>query len=132
MKYSIDIQTRFCDLDGLGHINNSVYHSYIELCRVKWSQDILGFKPDGKNQNMPLILARTEIDFLHQGLLAYQLRVDSHISYVGTKSFHQHYEIMADKLCIVRAKAVLVWFDFENNKSAEIPDSMKKRILGKI
>lgn len=37
-----DIQTRFCDFDVLGHLNNAVYSTYIELARVHFFQDILG------------------------------------------------------------------------------------------
>lgn len=37
-----DIQTRFCDFDVLGHLNNAVYSTYIELARVHFYQDILG------------------------------------------------------------------------------------------
>ena len=37
-----DVQTRFCDFDVLGHLNNAVYSTYIELARVHFYQDILG------------------------------------------------------------------------------------------
>lgn len=37
-----DIQTRFCDFDVLGHLNNAVYSTYIELARVHLFQDVLG------------------------------------------------------------------------------------------
>lgn len=36
-----DIQTRFCDFDVLGHLNNAVYSTYIELARVHFFQGIL-------------------------------------------------------------------------------------------
>lgn len=37
-----EIQTRFCDFDVLGHLNNAIYSTYIELARVHFYQDILG------------------------------------------------------------------------------------------
>jgi acyl-CoA thioester hydrolase len=37
-----NIQTRFCDFDVMGHLNNAVYSTYIELARVHFFQDVLG------------------------------------------------------------------------------------------
>ena len=37
-----DIQARFNDFDVLGHLNNAVYSTYIELARVHFYQDVLG------------------------------------------------------------------------------------------
>ena len=36
-----DIQTRFCDFDVLGHLNNAIFSTYIEIARVHFFQDIL-------------------------------------------------------------------------------------------
>ena len=37
-----NIQMRFNDFDVLGHLNNAVYSTYIELARVHFFQDVLG------------------------------------------------------------------------------------------
>lgn len=43
-KFSVmtKIQVRFCDFDVLGHLNNAIFSTYIELARVHFMQDILG------------------------------------------------------------------------------------------
>jgi acyl-CoA thioesterase FadM len=48
---------RFRDLDGMGHVNNAVFSTYLEQARLAWF---------GETTVLPLqdvILARTEIDF---------------------------------------------------------------------
>jgi acyl-CoA thioesterase FadM len=31
--YTTEIQTRYRDIDGMGHVNNAVYASYLEAAR---------------------------------------------------------------------------------------------------
>jgi len=124
-RYRYDIQIRFNDIDGLGHINNAVYHSYIEICRTRWLDDALGSKVFVTGERVPIILARTEMDYLRQGYLQDQLYVEAFISHIGEKSFHQSYEVKNQDHTLAVAKAVLVWFDFELNRSIRIPDEMK-------
>lgn len=120
-RYRFDLQVRLCDTDALGHINNAVYHSYIEMCRTQWLDDALHCGIFTQGQRFPIILARTEMDFLKQGRLHDRLFVELFISHIGDKSFHQRYEIKTQHQTIAMAKAVLVWFDFDSNKSVDIP-----------
>ena len=41
---SVDIQIRFTDMDSNGHINNGVYHSYYDLGRMHFFQEVLQSK----------------------------------------------------------------------------------------
>jgi acyl-CoA thioester hydrolase len=124
-RYRYDIQVRFRDIDGLGHINNAVYHSYIEMCRTQWLDDGLGCEVFSKGNRVPIILARTEMDYLKQAHLHDRIYVEGFISHIGEKSFHQRYEIKTQQHTVAVAKAVLVWFDFEKNHSVPIPDDKK-------
>ncbi len=124
-RYRYDIQVRFRDIDGLGHINNAVYHSYVEMCRTQWLDDGLGCGVFSSGKRVPIILARTEMDYLKQAHLHDRIYVEGFISHIGEKSFHQRYEIKNQQGTVAVAKAVLVWFDFETNQSVAIPDEKK-------
>lgn len=124
-RYRYDIQVRFRDIDGLGHINNAVYHSYIEMCRTQWLDDGLQCDVFSKGQRVPIILARTEMDYLKQAHLHDRIYVEGFISHIGEKSFHQRYEIKTQQHTVAVAKAVLVWFDFDRNQSVAIPEDKK-------
>jgi acyl-CoA thioester hydrolase len=127
--YRTDLQLRFRDTDALGHINNAVYHSWIELCRTRWLDEVLGCEVFSKGAPIPIILARTEMDFLREARLEDRLYVEAKIVHVGQKSFHQSYEIKRSHEIIARAKAVLVWFDFERRQSVNIPADKRALLL---
>ncbi len=121
--FEVSMQPRFRDTDLLGHINNAVFLSYIESCRVAWLQHIGLAQQVG---SLPIILARSEIDYLAQAYHTETLVIRAKLDKIGTKSFCQSYEIsVAERGLIARAKAVLVWFDFEKNGSVPIPDEAR-------
>ncbi len=128
LRYRTDLQIRFRDTDGLGHVNNAVYHSWIELCRTHWLDDVLDCGIYSRGDSIPIILARTEMDFLLEVRLHDKLHVESFLSHVGQKSFHQSYEIKRGDDIVAKAKAILVWFDFERRCSVPIPPD-KRQIL---
>ena len=47
--HSVDIQVRFTDMDSNGHINNGVYHSYYDLGRMHFFQEVLQAKKNNDN-----------------------------------------------------------------------------------
>jgi acyl-CoA thioester hydrolase len=80
---------RFSDLDGMGHVNNAVYLTYIEQARLAW------FGRYADDEPMPLrdvILARTEIDFRSQVVFGETVAIGVRPTRVGTKSFELEYE----------------------------------------
>lgn len=60
MAREIEIQTRFNDLDGYGHVNNSVYLSYMEVARSKCYKEY--FKNSIEN-NKWFVLTSAEIQY---------------------------------------------------------------------
>lgn len=127
ISYRFDV--RFVDLDGLGHINNAVYLSYIEQLRVRWLKDSGIFDAFAVKKPIPLILARSEIDYISQGYYREKILCQAVISRIGTKSFDIDYEISSEDgqniICLARAKSVLVWFNYKSNQSTAIPTSVK-------
>jgi acyl-CoA thioester hydrolase len=113
---------RFRDLDGMGHVNNAVFSTYLEQARLGWF---------GEADELPLgdvILARTEIDFrapLHMGEA---VEIGVRPSRVGTKSFELEYEVRAGGRLVAEAKSVLVGYDYARGESIEIPERWRRRL----
>src|SRR5437763_5599096 len=85
---------RFRDLDGMGHVNNAVYSTYLEQARLAW----FSRTPLGEADEMPLrdvILARTEIDFRSPLRLGEVVEVGVRPARVGAKSSELEYELRA-------------------------------------
>lgn len=128
-RFSTPIQIRFRDTDALGHVNNAVYHSWIEYCRTHWLDTFLGCGIYSQGNPIPIILARSEIDFLKEVHLKDELIIETWISHVGQKSFHQSYEIKRASEIVAKSKAVLVWFDFAARTSVELPEELRAKLL---
>ena len=111
-------------------MNNAVYHSYIEQARCQFFQDNNWFEPSKGISHLPLILARTEMDFLKPAFFPDTLQVETWVSKIGNKSFVMDYEVISksNKLAVVRASSTLVWFDYESNCSVRVPDSVKQKL----
>jgi acyl-CoA thioester hydrolase len=113
---------RFRDLDGMAHVNNAVFLTYLEQARLAWF---------GDSEVQPLrdvILARTEIDFrapLHMGEV---VEIGVRTSHVGTKSFELEYELQAGGRVVAEAKSVLVGYDYERAESTPVPERWRRRL----
>jgi acyl-CoA thioester hydrolase len=113
---------RFRDLDGMGHVNNAVFSTYLEQARLAWF---------GQDEEMPLrdvILARTEIDFRAQVGAGEIVDIGVRPVRVGTKSFELEYELRADGRLVAKAKSILVGYDYARGESVPIPDRWKRRL----
>jgi len=113
---------RFRDLDGMGHVNNAVYSTYLEQARLAWF---------GIDEEMPLtdvILARTEIDFRSPLVVGETVSIGVRPSRLGTKSFELEYELRSDDRLVAEAKSVLVGYDYASGESRPIPGRWRERL----
>ena len=113
---------RFRDLDGMRHVNNAVFSTYLEQARLAWF---------GSDETMPLedvILARTEIDFRSPVSAGEVVEVGVRPSRLGTKSFELEYELRANGRVVAEAKSVLVGYDYARGESVAIPERWRRRL----
>ena len=124
------IEVRFADMDAMGHVNNAVYLTYIEIARVKYFEVVLDSGVDFKKQGF--ILANAKIDFISAIEEYDKIHVATRCTRIGTKSFDLEYEIVKTNHTppVVAAKAttILVGYDYHEKKTLVIPDVWKKKI----
>jgi acyl-CoA thioester hydrolase len=114
---------RFNDLDAFGHVNNAVYSSYLEDARNAFMREAGLVR---KVEDIAMILARVEIDFLGQVGVGEQLEVGVRASRFGTKSFDFEYEIRSGERVVASAKTVQVGFDYDSNETIPVPDAWRE------
>src|SRR6267143_1931646 len=128
-RFTTDIQLRFRDIDGMGHVNNAVYLSYLELARTQFYMQFAGKR---SLSEIDFILAHVEIDFESQATWGDQIRVTLWPSKIGTSSFTLSYEIAEPRGGRIRARAktVLVSFDYQKKQSKPISADFRKLLEG--
>ncbi len=118
----VPIQVRFRDLDALGHVNNAVYLTYLEVARAAYFSRL---EPNwvGKGH---FILARAEVDFLRPILLQDPVEVGVRVVRLGRSSFDMEYLLLAAGEEAARGKTVQVWL--EGGRPAPLPQEVRARI----
>lgn len=124
-RFTIDVQVRFRDIDGMGHVNNAVYLSYIELARTQFYMQFAGKRT---LDEIDFILAHVDIDFESQAVWGDQVQVAVWPSKVGTSSFALSYKISEtrSRRVLARARSVLVSYDYEKKKPKPIPPEFRR------
>ena len=121
------VTPRFGDADGLRHINNVALVEWFEVGR---NPIFRMFTPDLdlSYENWKLILVRTEFDYIGQMLYGEDVEIRSFITKIGNSSFIIGHEAWQEKELKAKGKAVLVYFDFINQKSMSIPNEIRAKL----
>lgn len=121
-------RVRFRDLDGMGHVNNAVFLTYMESARIAYLEEL----GSGPNPQQGLILARVEVDFRSPVALGEEIEVGVRTARIGTKSFELEYEVRAGGRLAAKGKSVLVGYDYERGASVEIPAEWRELLMPEV
>jgi acyl-CoA thioester hydrolase len=129
LKWTIvaPLKPRFRDTDAMGHINNAVYVTYLEVARQEyWA----AFRQNDDYRVVPFILAHVDIDFVSEALMRETLELCIRCSFIGGKSFGFEYVIreQTSKRLVVRASSVQVFYDYMAKQSIPCPTEMRERL----
>ena len=116
---------RFRDLDGLGHVNNAVFLTYIEQARIAFLRH-LGLVRS--LEDMAMILARVEIDFRAEATVGDVVEISVRPSRFGTKSFDLEHELTVGNRLVAEARSVLVAYDYARRESIVLPDDWRRKL----
>jgi len=126
----VSLPVQWGDMDALGHVNNAIYFRYVETGRIAYFDAIgAGSSFDGGGEGP--ILADIQCSFI--GQLRYPARIDigTRTVKIGTKSFTVAAGIflVGDDAPVATSSAVVVWFDYVNQRTAPLPDALRQRVL---
>ena len=123
----VDLHPRFRDTDAMGHINNAVYVTYLEVARqVYWP------RLDGSQdyRKVPFILAQVHCDFRSEALVSEVLEIGIRCDWIGVKSFAFVYEIRekTTQRLVVEASTVQVCYDYASGRSVPMTDALRRTL----
>jgi len=122
---TLTITPRFYETDAFGHINNTVISGWFESAREPIFRI---FSPNLDIDQMSLILARVEIDFVAQTHYGQPVNIRTGIERIGRASFVVAQEVWQHGICTARGKAVQVYFDFKTQQSDALPEHIRQQL----
>jgi acyl-CoA thioester hydrolase len=124
---SLDLSPRFRDTDAMGHINNAVYVTYLEVARQEYWR---AFSGDEDYRRVPFILAGVQIDFRSEALVSETLEIGIRCDWIGNKSFAFGYEIREKRggRLVAEATSVQVCYDYAARRSNPVPDDLRRTL----
>jgi len=120
-----DVEVRFRDSDAMGHVNNSVYLTYLEVGRQSyWNR----FAADVPYDRVPFVLAHAALDFRSPSHTGEILRVFLRTAWIGRSSFGMAYEIreVTGSRLVVEATSVQVTYDYATHSTVPVPDWLRR------
>lgn len=121
------INTRWRDMDALGHLNHATYLTYMESARV----DVyiqLGFSAIRKEMDKSTILGSMSVHYLAQVTHPSRLDIGHRICRVGTKSFDFLAAVFQGDKPVCNALFKLIAFNYKLNKTVPVPDEIRENL----
>jgi acyl-CoA thioester hydrolase len=122
-----EIVPRFRDTDAMGHINNAVYVTYLEVARqVYWAR----MDEHSDYRRVPFILAHVTVDFRSEALVNEVLEVGIRLAWIGAKSFSFVYLIREKRSgrTVVEGSTVQVCYDYAKKQTLPMPDELRRSL----
>ncbi|WP_316800377.1 thioesterase family protein [Pedobacter frigidisoli] len=129
-NFKTNIHLRFIDFDTMGHVNNSVYFTYLEIARTKYWEEVIQW--DWKKTG--IVIAHAELDYISPILMHDKIAIHVKTSRIGNTSFDLEYQIVKikgneEEICS-KGKTVCIAIDYSTNRPTAIPEAEKRKMLG--
>ena len=122
--YAHQLTVRFRDCDSQGHVNNAVYFTYLEQCRLTFWRELTG---GAASPHARVIVARAECDYRAPAFFGDSLEVRLRVGDIGRSSFHLIYEIVnvTSGARLADARTVMVTYDYDAGRPVPVPDKTR-------
>jgi acyl-CoA thioester hydrolase len=123
--YRVPIPIRFADIDALGHVNNAVFQSYMEVARTAFWAERIG---EVRVHEIDFVLARVEIDYRRPVRFNDALSCDLWLERIGRSSFTVGYRFAVDGKAVAEGRSVQVFIDLATGEPKPVPDSFREKV----
>lgn len=128
--FRAEMPVRWGDMDAFGHVNNSVYFSYLEQARASWwdSIQIDTHRSPMPKEEGPVVLT-AQCCFKKAIYYPADLWVDVYAHPPGQTSFMLDYEIRLENdpdMVYTEGSTKIVWVNYKASKAVRLPDSILK------
>ena len=123
--FSTSVETRFQDLDPLGHINNVALAALFENGRVRFNRELV-WERQNRAPKMRWLIARVEINYIAEGHFPDPIVVASGIGHIGRSSWTILSAAFQNDVCVGLCDSTIVATSPEG--SQPISDSFRAEL----
>lgn len=131
LTFEYEMDVRFGDFDGLGHVNHATYATYCEHARLRYLEDVLEVSVpemrDGFDGNS-LVIANLQVDYRLPISEPESVTVAMGVTDLGRSSVVMQYELRSGGNVVATAETTMVVVDVETGQSAPLPEGWRERI----
>ena len=124
MTYTTTVPLRWSDLDAVGHVNNAVYLTLCEQCRIEAFQSL---EAADWSESGPVIVAAS-IQYHRPITVAGPVEVSVTFGTPGRTSLPTTHEIRYDGEVCATAEVTLVWVDHGAGRPTPVPEFLRERL----
>ena len=127
-RHHMPLQMRFNDIDMLGHLNNSVYFTFMDLAKTRYFQAVLGDKL--KWGEIGVVVVNVNCDFCVPTFFDDEIEVETAVIAIGEKSLtlEQRVYSPADGRVRCRCRTIMSGFNAKTLKSVPISDEWREAL----
>ena len=129
--YSINYKVLYSDINGANHVGADrilpiALEAQLSLTKHLGYEDAIVFEDIG------LIMVNSQIDYLSETHYGAELRVDMAVQFVSNKAVDLIYRLWNTSTDreTARVKARMLFFDYQQQKPVDIPQSFKDGVAG--
>lgn len=121
------MQLRFLDQDVFGHVNNSVYFTLFDTCKLYYLKEVLG---EAMLKEIEIVAVHMEIDYLSQVFFMDDISVQTCTSHIGNKSITFVQRVVDTKTKEIKAegRTIMVTFSRKDRCPIPVPAGMRSGI----
>lgn len=119
-RHRMPLQMRFNDIDMLGHLNNSVYLTMMDLAKARYFEAVNGGEVDIRE--IGIVVVNLNANFCSPTFFDEEIEVETAAVYIGEKSLMLEQRIYAvrDHQVKCTCRTIMSGFDIRTNTSIPI------------
>ncbi|MDE6395098.1 MAG: acyl-CoA thioesterase [Duncaniella sp.] len=127
-RHHMPLQMRFNDIDMLGHLNNSVYLTFMDLAKTRYFQAVLGDKL--RWGEIGVVIVNINCDFCAPTFFDDVIEVETAVVAVGEKSLTLEQRVYSpdDERVRCRCRTIMSGFNTKTLKSEPISDEWREAL----
>jgi acyl-CoA thioester hydrolase len=125
-----EVQTRFQDVDMLGHINNVAMAALFEYGRGKFNWSFVGEHGRRSNPGVRWLIARADISYLAEAHFPANVDVASAIGRVGNSSWTIFSAAFQQERCVALCDTVIVYTNADG--TSPLPDALREKLSERL